>query len=124
MVALDQTEKADIERRLRQTDAGIRELADEYGVSHTTIYRISRKVRRRVLPDLTGRVFGEWTVLKRAPDIYGTKWGGHRYWWCQCLCGNEVPVRSTSLTNGKSSRCRECQPKRAAQIRREKLLAD
>jgi hypothetical protein len=53
----------------------------------------------RVMPhriDLTGRVFGSWTVLSYA--------GTHR-WYCRCSCGEERAVLSKSLKGGHSTSC-------------------
>ena len=47
--------------------------------------------------DLTGQVFGEWTVLGR-----GTK---ESYWKCKCSCGVEREVFANSLKNGVSTSC-------------------
>ena len=51
--------------------------------------------------DLTGQVFGNWTVLRRA-DI--TKNGGAT-WLCRCVCGTERVVRSGGLRSGISKGC-------------------
>lgn len=47
--------------------------------------------------DLTGKQFGEWTVLKRSDD--------KRYWTCRCSCGTVRDVYYSSLTTGKSKSC-------------------
>lgn len=46
--------------------------------------------------DLTGRVFGRWTVIERSAK---------RKWLCICDCGNRVSVYGTNLTSGKSRSC-------------------
>lgn len=48
---------------------------------------------------LTGRVFGRWTVLERAPGD-----GKVRY-KCRCECGNTATIRGTSLTSGDTTSC-------------------
>lgn len=53
--------------------------------------------------DLTGQEFGDWTVLKRdervkCPVTY----------ICRCKCGKEVPVRSSPLIQGNTTKCRQC----------------
>lgn len=57
------------------------------------------------LVDLTGKVFGQWTVLdktkKRSPN-------GAVYWRCKCTCGKIVSVKSDSLTGGISKACFQC----------------
>lgn len=45
--------------------------------------------------DLTGQVFGEWTVLSYA----GVK-GKNGYWLCRCSCGKEQENRGTHLRGG------------------------
>lgn len=50
--------------------------------------------------DLTGEVFGRWTVLKQAPyDSTGTRW------YCKCECGVEKSVMQRTLLNGRSTSC-------------------
>lgn len=51
--------------------------------------------------DLTGKVFGEWTVISRAENSLK----GSARWLCHCSCGNEAVVLSTSLIMGKSTKC-------------------
>lgn len=46
--------------------------------------------------DLTGRVFGRWTVLRRLP-------GGR--WACRCECGAEGAPVTPKLTSGRSKSC-------------------
>lgn len=49
--------------------------------------------------DLTGKKFGEWTVLRHSYD---------RMWTCQCSCGTIRDVQDYSLTHGKSLSCGKC----------------
>lgn len=60
------------------------------------------------LEDLTGRVFGRWTVIKRADPP--TDKTGHPLWHCRCVCGNEANVYAQSLRSGSSRSC-GCQQK-------------
>jgi len=54
---------------------------------------------------LVGRVFGRWTVLRRAPRRGADpKWK----WLCRCACGRTGAVRTTQLLNGKSQSCGGC----------------
>lgn len=53
------------------------------------------------LSDLTGNVFGEWTVLHRAVDNYK----GHARWVCRCSCGEERTVLGGNLRRGKTVSC-------------------
>jgi hypothetical protein len=52
--------------------------------------------------DLTGRVFGRWTVLSETPKTRP----GSSLWRCQCACGKiKEKVRYTSLIRGASTSC-------------------
>lgn len=52
------------------------------------------------LIDLTGKTFGHWTVIRRAPNK-----GKRVFWLCRCVCGTEKIVQGTSLKNGVSKSC-------------------
>lgn len=56
----------------------------------------------RHAPDLSGTVFGRWTVLSRSRSQERV---GHRYWLCRCECGIEREVREKSLYLGESLSC-------------------
>jgi hypothetical protein len=59
--------------------------------------------------NLTGRIFGEWVVLKQAPTRRALNGFTRVYWLCKCnMCGNCYEVFSTSLTSGKSTACKHC----------------
>lgn len=55
------------------------------------------------LHDLTGKRFGHWTVLIRAPNRKRAV-----MWLCRCDCGNVVEVHGTSLKSGTSTQCQKC----------------
>ena len=57
--------------------------------------------------DLTGRQFGDWTVLCKAekPDNIKSKGA---YWLCKCICGKEKIVMGHSLLQGSSTSCGAC----------------
>jgi len=59
-------------------------------------------------PDLTGKVFGKLTVIKRSNEKH--KSGNRMYpvWECRCECGNTVYRMSKSLTNQKERMCITC----------------
>ena len=57
------------------------------------------------LLDLTGKVFGKWTVLSRAP---GACCDGKPLWNCKCECGTERVVAGRQLKRGKSESCGLC----------------
>lgn len=51
--------------------------------------------------DLTGKVFGDLTVIKLDEERSVRK----KYWICQCKCGKQISTRSDYLTGGKSKSC-------------------
>lgn len=57
-------------------------------------------------PDLTGLIFGQWTVEGKDPEPTTTS--RHTYWLVVCTCGSEGSVRTTDLLTGTSYRCKEC----------------
>lgn len=55
------------------------------------------------LDDLTGKSFGEWTVLE--------KYGKRRkeiLWLCLCTCGKQFKVTGNALRGGTSKKCKYC----------------
>ena len=50
--------------------------------------------------DLTGIRFGDWTVLRRAPND-----GLRTMWYCRCKCGTERAVWAGDLKGGKTNSC-------------------
>lgn len=57
------------------------------------------------LVDLTGKTFGRWMVMYRAPNRIDAD-GKTRVWFhCKCECGKEADVNAASLRNGKSLSC-------------------
>jgi hypothetical protein len=51
------------------------------------------------LIDLTGMVFGKWTVIEKGPI------GENTSWKCRCECGSVRLVKSHYLRNGRSKHC-------------------
>lgn len=49
--------------------------------------------------DLTGKRFGDWTVVGVVPDV---RLGGGLVWNCECVCGSVKPIRSGALVSGNS----------------------
>lgn len=72
-----------------------------YGGSESCGCLRKEKAAEAISPDLTGQVFGELTVLRRAenPKNRGT------VWVCKCSCGAEYEAQGTLLTNGRRTRC-------------------
>ena len=62
--------------------------------------------------DLTGKQFGNFTVIGKAPD-YIRKNGKHvRRWECKCICGNIRYLTKTALKRGAQNSCGCIKPKR------------
>lgn len=63
---------------------------------------IKRKLTsKRFLKDLSGKTFGDLTVIKRFSDIGGKK----VKWLCKCTCGSYSVVQGSNLTTGNSTSC-------------------
>lgn len=60
------------------------------------------------LIDLTGKRFGRWVVLKKAPSR-----NKQVYWLCQCDCGTIKEVKGQTLREGESISCGCYQKERA-----------
>jgi len=70
-----------------------------------------------VVKDLTGRQFGEWTVLsEHKPDKHR-----RTHWLCRCSCGTTEWVDAGSLIKGTSTKCFNCGIGSRAEKRRENL---
>jgi hypothetical protein len=63
---------------------------------------MSRKLR-----DLSGKVFGRLTVLRRGTDYNGNKLtdNGETLWVCKCACGKRRTVRRSNLVSGATKSC-------------------
>jgi hypothetical protein len=57
---------------------------------------ISPKPNHAQLIDLTGRTFGQWTVLRRG-DILQYRWGRSVRWVCICACSAATQVHGRNL---------------------------
>lgn len=55
--------------------------------------------------DLTGKIFGELTVLKRTCDYISPKGQKLIQWICKCSCGKTIIVNSNRLKSGRSKSC-------------------
>lgn len=58
------------------------------------------------MDNLTGRKFGELTVLRLDENQNGKS--RNYKWLCQCSCGEIVSVYGSNLKRGNSTRCRKC----------------
>jgi len=61
------------------------------------------EAKQRLHPE--GRSFGRLTCLHRVDPPESVANDGHRYYLCQCSCGNEVVVRLASLLSGATQSC-------------------
>lgn len=61
--------------------------------------------KRKEVENLTGRVFGRWTVISRAPDRYSKRGDKIIYWNCRCECGTIKEVADRELKRGRSKSC-------------------
>jgi hypothetical protein len=73
----------------------------------------------RVL-DLTGRTFGQLTVIEFA----GLTAAREARWLCRCTCGNEATAESGNLVNGLTNSCDGCQTLRKEGGRLKRLTID
>jgi hypothetical protein len=56
--------------------------------------------------DLTGKIFGKWTVMSRGKKYLTHNGNRAGYFWkCRCECGKEKMVHEASLKNGDSASC-------------------
>ena len=62
----------------------------------------ARSIPPRV-DDLTGRLFGQWSVLSYVGERKRTT-----YWHCRCSCGHEQDVPAGNLKRGLTSSCIKC----------------
>jgi hypothetical protein len=60
------------------------------------------------LIDLTGMIFGDYTVIERDLSVIGLYRGSRQYKWiCRCRCGNIVSVQGGNLSRSKAG-CKKC----------------
>lgn len=64
----------------------------------------SRSCKCLGFADLTGKIFGTRTVIRRAAN---NKFRA-RMWLCRCACGVEGEVRASSLLSGTGDLCSKC----------------
>jgi len=67
--------------------------------------------------DLTGRRFGNLTVIERSDDYIQPNGRRRARWLCLCDCGNTKTIIGESLRGGKTLSCGCLQKKRAAESR-------
>lgn len=62
----------------------------------------SESIVQATSPDLTGKKYGELTVLRRS---YKKHRNAGSYWICQCSCGNEYETTGSLLVTGRRNHC-------------------
>ena len=104
-----QTPTGRIERKwLCRCDCGTERYVLErsllYGGSKSCGCASAENSVKAITHELTGRVFGELTVLRRADRQARDSRGG--IWWkCHCSCGNECDVIASLLVGGRKTHC-------------------
>jgi hypothetical protein len=66
--------------------------------------------------DLTGRVFGTYTVLDRAISA-SPRWKNSRSWNCRCECGKQIALQSSQLLLAQYPGCKTCKANKLPQGR-------
>lgn len=64
--------------------------------------------KHRQVEDLTGRKYGDLTVIERAPNVRAKDGTSYVMWRCACKCGETIVTRATSLTSGHTKSCGRC----------------
>lgn len=83
-----------------------------------------QKVRRSWAEDLTGRQFGQLTVVSRAEDYVTKKGERQPRWLCKCECGNFTYNTTSGLKHNQIKKCRSCSNIRTAYRRAHGELPD
>ena len=66
--------------------------------------------KQKSLIDMTGKVCGRWTVLRRCSPPETNIGPSCAYWLCRCECNVEKPVAGSNLRNGTAG-CASCSHK-------------
>jgi hypothetical protein len=66
----------------------------------------SKSCNRCRAADLTGKKFGNWTVISKHNESSKNK---HTLWLCECTCGKRNLVERCNLIRNKSRGCWKCQ---------------
>lgn len=72
--------------------------------------------------DLTGKVFGKLTAIKRIEDKVFSSDRIATQWLCECECGNEIKVLTSNLTTGNTQSCGLCGNNSHGNIKIAKIL--
>jgi hypothetical protein len=80
------------------------------------------KAGKKSVIDLTGKVFGRWTVLK-CTGYTDTKGIKRIKWLCRCTCGVEKHVVGHNLTIGESKSCGCARNEKTSLLNRKGAMA-
>jgi hypothetical protein len=87
----------------------VREVTEQSLVRGTSAscgcYRKEQHKKSAVYEDLTGNIYGLWTILERVPDRFYPGGGRATMWKCRCQCGTENIVAGNMLKSGISQSC-------------------
>lgn len=67
-------------------------------------FQSSRKMAKKLTPDLSGQTFGRYTVLHKDTERRDTR-NRRDFYICQCACGNVRSVNKWGLIRGTSKSC-------------------
>lgn len=84
------------------TERYVLERSLKYGGSQSCGCMKRERALEAVAKDLTGLLFGELQVLRRAER---QRKNGGIWWVCRCSCGNEYEVAGTLLMTGRRTHC-------------------
>ena len=76
----------------------------QYSISGTDLRQNKKSCSKC---ELVGKIFGKLKVI----DFDYVSKDRHKYWKCQCECGNIESIRGTWLTTEKKIQCHECSKK-------------
>lgn len=78
----------------------------------------------KIVPDLSGQVFGELTVIKKLTKEEKRNYNkaeNKTYYLCKCSCGEENVSSRTGLLNGRAKSC-GCLKRRQAEKKAEEMI--
>ena len=83
------------------TERFVRERSLVHGGSLSCGCLRKERAREAVSPDLSGKIFGDLTVLRRLEQDRP----GAQMWLCRCMCGADYVVQGTLLVTGRRTHC-------------------
>jgi hypothetical protein len=87
-------------------ECGVTKTVSSYRLRHGDTTQCPKcSFLRHPFEDITNKVFGKWTVVKRLSQDERPK-DKNASWLCRCECGREVPRSRTQIDRGDG--CRQC----------------